>query len=80
MVQLHFGTISGTPSFDLEFDLEDDLEKSNGHFRVQRPKVDLGTRFEGNLNPSLNTSLLHGRSHDRLFGTAEVALFYLAFS
>ena len=72
----NFGTISGTPSFDLE----DDLENSNEcHFRVQRPKVDLGTKFEENLNPSLNPSLLHRRCHKRLFGTADVVLFYLPF-
>ena len=48
----NFGITFGTPSFDPEFDLEDDLENSNeGHFRVQRPSVDLGTKFEGNLNP-----------------------------
>ena len=56
----NFGTISGTPSLDLE-------NSNEGYFRVQHPKVDLETRFEGNLDPSLNPSLLHGRCHERLF-------------
>ena len=81
----NFGTISGAPSFDPEVDIENDLESSNEcHFCVQRPKVDLGTKFEGNLNPSLNLSLT-SRTLPRTtiwyiyVGTAVVVLFYLAF-
>ena len=46
------------PSFDLEFDLEVNLEhKNKGHIRTQRPKLDISTCFERNLNPTLNTTL-----------------------
>ena len=48
----NFGTISFTLSFDLEFELEGGLENSNeGYFRVKCSKLDLGKKFEGNLNP-----------------------------
>ena len=42
----------------LTLTLTHDLENQNkGHFRVQGPKLDLGKKFKGNLNPSLNRSL-----------------------
>ena len=45
-------------ALNLNLTLQDDLENENkGHFCVKRPKLDPGTRFGGNLDPSLNTSL-----------------------
>ena len=50
--------MSGILSFELELHPLDELEVSNeGHFRVQRPELDPGTSFGGNLNLPLNTSL-----------------------
>ena len=50
--------LSRTPSFDLEFDIEDDSEhKHKGHIRIQRPKLDIETCFQINMNPTLNTTM-----------------------